>query len=77
LRVTDRQETLICTGAQLKGATVADFIIASACFQVEHALSNKRAFAASAKQWRDFVAALDRPAMIKPELARIFPQANA
>jgi len=72
LRATVRQESLIRTGAQLTGASITDFIIESACLQAEHALADKREFAVSAKQWRAFVTALDQPARIKPELARLF-----
>lgn len=77
LRVTDRQESLIRTGAQLAGTTVAHFIIETACLQAEHALSNKREFAVSALQWHAFVPALNLPARIKPELARLFTEAKA
>jgi uncharacterized protein (DUF1778 family) len=37
-------------------------------------LADKREFIASAKQWKTFVEALDRPAQIKPELARLFSE---
>ena len=72
LRATDRQEKLIRTGAETTGLSVTDFILDSACLQAEHVLADKREFVASPKQWRVFVAALDRPAKIKPELARLF-----
>lgn len=77
LRATDRQEALIRTGAQVTGGSVTDFIIDSACLQAEHVLADKREFAVSAKQWRTFVAALDRPSRIKPELARLFTETMA
>jgi len=72
LRATDRQEKLIRTGADTTGVSVTDFILQSACLQAEHILADKREFAASPKQWRAFVEALDRPARVKPELARLF-----
>ena len=72
LRATDRQEKLIRTGAETTGLSVTDFILDSACSQAEHVLADKREFVASSKQWKVFVAALDRPAKIKPELARLF-----
>jgi len=77
LRATDRQETLIRTGAQLAGASVTDFIIDSACSQAERVLADKREFAASPKQWRAFVTVLDQPARVKPALARLFSEASA
>jgi uncharacterized protein (DUF1778 family) len=68
LRATDRQET----GAETTGLSVTDFILDSACFEAEHVLADKREFVVSPKQWKVFVEALDRPAQIKPELARLF-----
>ncbi|GAC1617173.1 MAG: hypothetical protein NVS9B13_03520 [Candidatus Acidiferrum sp.] len=75
LRATARQELLIRTGAETTGVSVTDFILDSACLQAEQALAEKREFAASPLQWRAFMAALDRPARIKPELAALFSKA--
>ena len=74
LRATDRQENLIRIGAETTGVSVTDFILESACLQAEHVLADKREFAASPKQWKAFVEALDRPARVKPELARLFSE---
>lgn len=74
LRATDRQEELIRTGAATTGLSVTDFILDSACLQAEHVLADKREFVVSPKQWKVFVEALDRPAQIKPELARLFSE---
>ncbi|GAC1687429.1 MAG: hypothetical protein PVS2B2_26280 [Candidatus Acidiferrum sp.] len=76
LRATARQEVLIRTGAETAGVSLTDFILDSACLQAEQALAEKREFAASPSQWLAFTAALDRPARIKPELARLFSEAN-
>jgi uncharacterized protein (DUF1778 family) len=72
LRATDHQEKLIRTGAETAGASLTDFILESACLQAEHVLADKRDFVATPKQWQAFVEALDRPARVKPELARLF-----
>jgi uncharacterized protein (DUF1778 family) len=74
LRATDRQEKLIRTGAETSGISLTDFILESACLQAEHVLADKREFVASAAQWKAFTEALDRPARIKPELARLFSE---
>jgi uncharacterized protein (DUF1778 family) len=74
LRATDRQEKLIRTGAEATGISVTDFIPDSACLQAEHVLADKREFIVSPKQWKVFVEALDRPAQIKPGLARLFSE---
>jgi uncharacterized protein (DUF1778 family) len=72
LRATNHQEKLIRTGAETSGVSVTDFILESACLQAEHVLADKHEFAVSPKQWKAFVEALDRPAQVKPELARLF-----
>lgn len=72
LRATDRQARLIRTGATASGVSVTEFILESACVQAEHLLADKREFVASGAQWQAFVEALDRPARVKPELARLF-----
>jgi len=77
LRSTDREEKLIRTGAGVKGLTVTEFILESACLQAEQALADRREFVATAKQWKAFTEALDRPARIKPELARLFAKSAA
>lgn len=74
LRATDRQERLIRTGAETTGLSVTDFILDSACLQAEHVLADKREFLVSPNQWKVFVEALDRPAQIKTELARLFSE---
>jgi len=74
LRATDRQEKLIRIGAETTGLSLTDFILQSACMQAEHVLAEKREFVASPAQWQAFTQALDRPARIKPELARLFSQ---
>lgn len=72
LRATDRQERLIRTGAETSGVSLTDFILESACLQAQHILADRAEFSASPKQWKAFLAALDRPARVKPELAALF-----
>ena len=76
VRATVRQEKLIRFGAEASGASVTDFIIESACLQAEHVLADRRDFLASPKQWRAFVEVLDRPARVKPALARLFSKSS-
>ncbi|MEP7366898.1 MAG: DUF1778 domain-containing protein [Acidobacteriota bacterium] len=76
IRATTRQENLIRTGAETAGLSVTEFILESACQQAEHILSEKQTFIATPKQWQAFAEALDRPAMVKPELALLLSQAK-
>ena len=74
IRATARQEDLIRTGAETTGVSVTDFILESACLQAEQILSERRNFIATPKQWQAFIDILDRPAQVKPGLARLFSQ---
>jgi uncharacterized protein (DUF1778 family) len=77
LRTTPREEKLIHRGAASRGVSVTEFIVDSACLQAEHVLADQREFVATPKQWEAFTRALDRPARIKPELARLFSESDA
>ena len=72
LRATERQERLIRTGAGIRGVSVTDFILESACLQAEHVLADKREFIVSPKQWEAFLEVLDRPAHVNPRVAQLF-----
>jgi uncharacterized protein (DUF1778 family) len=77
IRATRRQEQLIRTAAKTRGISVTNFILHSACLQAEHAIADQRDFVLPAEKWRAFASALDRPARVKPELARLFKQTSA
>ena len=53
---------------------VTDFIMRSACEKAEQALSDQTRFVLDDKQWRAFMAALDRPPRGKPRLRRLFTE---
>ena len=74
LRVTATEETLIKVAAELQGVNVTDFIMRSAYEKAEQALSEQTRFALDEKQWKAFMAALDRPAKTKPRLRRLFTE---
>ena len=44
----------------------------SACERAEQALAEQTRFVLDGKQWKAFLAALDRPAKHKPRLRRLF-----
>lgn len=71
VRVTEKQEKLIRLGAKQRGLTVTSLILASASAEAEHALTKQNGFVLSANRWRQFTEALDRPAKVKPALAKL------
>jgi uncharacterized protein (DUF1778 family) len=76
VRATPRQAQLIRTGTKRIGVSVANFILESACQRAEHVLADRRDFIVSARQRKAFIEVLDRPARIKPQLARLFSEAS-
>ncbi|MEZ5355352.1 MAG: DUF1778 domain-containing protein [Bryobacteraceae bacterium] len=72
LRATAAEETLIKVAAEREGVSVTDFIMRSAREKAEQALSDQTRFVIDDKQWKTFLAALDRPPRDKPRLRRLF-----
>ncbi|MBI3682134.1 MAG: DUF1778 domain-containing protein [Acidobacteria bacterium] len=76
LRATASEETLIKVAAEREGVSVTDFIMRSAREQAEQALSDRTRFVIEDKQWKAFLAALDRPPRDKPRLRRLFNESH-
>jgi uncharacterized protein (DUF1778 family) len=74
LRATATEEALIKIAAERQGVNVTDFIMRSACEKAEQALSDQTRFVLDEKQWKTFLAALDRPPKDKPRLRRLFAE---
>jgi len=76
LRASAAEETLIKVAAGSQGVNVTEFIMRSACEKAEQALLDQTRFLLDEKQWKAFLAALDRPAKHKPRLRRLFKEAH-
>ena len=76
IRATASEETLIKVAAERQGVNVTDFIMKSACEKAEQALTDQTRFVLDDKQWKAFMAALDRPAKEKPRLRRLFTESH-
>jgi uncharacterized protein (DUF1778 family) len=74
LRATAPEEELIKVAAERQRVTVTEFIIRSACEKAEQALADQTRFVLDEKQWRAFMAALDRPVRDKPRLRKLFQE---
>jgi uncharacterized protein (DUF1778 family) len=74
LRATASEEELIKVAADRQGVNVTEFIMRSACEKAEQALADQTRFVLDEKQWKTFLAALDRPAQDKPRLRRLFKE---
>jgi uncharacterized protein (DUF1778 family) len=74
LRVTASEESLIKVAAERQGVNVTDFIMRSAREKAEQALADQTRFVLDGKQWKAFMAVLDRPSKEKPRLRRLFTE---
>src|SRR5271165_7640806 len=74
LRATASDEELIKIAAERQGVNVTEFILRSAREKAEQALADQTRFVLDDKQWKAFMAALDRPAQAKPRLRRLFTE---
>lgn len=76
LRATASEETLIKVAAERQGINVTEFILRSAYEKAEQALADQTRFVLDEKQWKAFMAALDRPAKEKPRLRKLFTESH-
>jgi uncharacterized protein (DUF1778 family) len=74
LRATAREETLIKIAAERQGLHVTEFILRAARERAEESLAEQTRFVLDDKQWRQFMAALDRPPGKKPRLKKLFAE---
>ena len=72
LRATASEEELIKVAADRQGVNVTEFIMRSARERAEQALADQTRFVLDDRQWKAFMAALDRPAKDKPRLRQLF-----
>lgn len=76
VRLSETEARLIRLGAEKLGVNVTNFILDSACVRAAQEIAEARHFELSAKDWRRFSEALDRPAKTKPRLKRLFAESS-
>jgi uncharacterized protein (DUF1778 family) len=76
LRATASEETLIKVAAKRQGVNITDSIIRSACENAEQALADQTRLVLDDKQWKVFMATLDRPPKDKSRLRRLFNESH-
>jgi uncharacterized protein (DUF1778 family) len=74
VRVTEAQSRLIRLAAKETRANMSSFLVESACLRAEEALASQQHLIYNEKQWRAFLAALDRPAREKPRLRKLLTE---
>jgi uncharacterized protein (DUF1778 family) len=71
MRVDPAQKALIERGAQARGLSVTDFMVTLALREAEIALTERSLFVLDDESYNHFLAVLERPARIKPELRHL------
>jgi len=74
LRATAAEEALIKVATERRGVNVTEFILRSAREKAEQDLADQTRFVLDDRQWKAFMAALDRPPREKPRLRRLFTE---
>lgn len=73
-RISDAQEELLRKGATARRQSVTDFIVESACAVAQCELAVQTEFKLPPQQWKEFLAALDKPATSNPALHRLLSE---
>lgn len=74
LRTSKEQKSFLEKGASATGQNLTEFVLSSAQEKAEIVLADQNRFVISPKQWDAFVTALDRPATLKKNLARLMSE---
>ncbi len=72
LRVAPSDDALLRRAASLRDESLSEFLVESGRERAERLLADRTEFVVSDAQWQAFAAALDRPAVIRPELVELF-----
>lgn len=76
LRVSPDDDDLFRQAAAEIGESVSEFLVESGRERAELILADRTQFVLDRKAWKAFTAALDRPAEVKPAVARLMRRAR-
>jgi uncharacterized protein (DUF1778 family) len=72
LRLSPDAKQTLSAAAQAAHCSVSQFVLASALSRAAETLSERQRFELNAEQWEHFMAALDAPPQIVPQIQRLF-----
>jgi uncharacterized protein (DUF1778 family) len=72
LRIEQDDRDLFTRAATLHRESLTQFLVEGGRERAERLLADRSNFRIDSEAWRDLVAAMDRPAKARPELARLF-----
>jgi uncharacterized protein (DUF1778 family) len=76
LRLTTKDDDLLIEAAGLQGVSVTEFMLNTAVADAENIVAAHHTIELGAQTYKDFLAALDGPALAPPELVSQFRKAN-
>jgi len=71
LRLTPKAKRVLRAAAEASDKSLSEFVLESALARADSVLADRQIFRLNAKQWADFMAALDAPSKPRPRLARL------
>lgn len=72
LRIQEDDEALFKRAAEAQRESLTQFLVESGRERAERLLADRTNFVVDADAWQEIVAAMDRPARRRPELADLF-----
>lgn len=72
LRIEEEDEILFKRAAEVQRESVTQFLVESGRERAERVLADRISFRLGPEAWAELVAAMDRPAQARPELAKLF-----
>jgi uncharacterized protein (DUF1778 family) len=76
VRLTSEQDALIRRAAEAEGTDLTNFTVTATLTHARDVLADRRLFVIDDDAWKEFLAALDRPVVHKPRLAKLLAEAS-
>jgi uncharacterized protein (DUF1778 family) len=72
LRIEQADRALFARAATVQRESLTQFLVESGRERAERLLADRASFQVDSAAWQELVAAMDRPAQERPEIARLF-----
>lgn len=76
LRIQEDDEALFKRAALVHRESLTRFLVESGRERAERLLADRTSFKVDLDAWQEIVAAMDQPAKVRPELAKLFSRAR-
>lgn len=72
LRVEEQDRALFDKAAEVQRESLTQFLVESGRERAERLLADRTSFTVDSEAWQALETAMDRPAQVRPELAKLF-----